>query len=543
MPSWEEDLRAAEKNAEANQYAEAAALLRSAVETAARDGTDLDVATCLVAHASILRILGELLEAEAQLKRAVDLRESRLGPQHSDTAQLWNELGRVYLGQGRFEEAHGQFRKAVRVLLANLGVTDSQTAKVFNNIGSSFFGQCRYDLAEGFYRKALNLRRAALGDGSPVVAESLDNRGAALFNLGQLEESAKLRLEAVAIFEATLGRAHPDFAVSLSNLGDTYRALGDFKKATTFLTEAVGLLRGTLGDNHPTLAITLHNLSVALLDDWLLDAAKAAETEALKIWAVDSGENHPHVGVAADVLREIEGGLSAQLGTPTGRKYKGVVTEMDAQRGFGKLSLDDGRTVPFDVSASRSGIPALGVSVLVSFGAARLGGEKVVHLEILRRWQRHKLPFLFLGTTEGDDCLAEVVFRTPGGSFERRTMVAQHEGGWARGATGRLDADEETSRADGSSRLLVFDYSTEEVDATEQQQLREAFREAVRDLLDNSEPMEGWQKEELQHDLAVAAELGLEVEPSARKVAEDKQPSGPKRRSFVSRLFGFGADD
>src|SRR5262249_18473979 len=65
-------------------------------------------------------------EAEPLCKRALDIREKALGPEHPDTANSLNNLAALYYSQGRYAEAEPLYRRA-------LGPEHPHTVKVLEN--------------------------------------------------------------------------------------------------------------------------------------------------------------------------------------------------------------------------------------------------------------------------------------------------------------------------------------------------------------------------------------------------------------------------
>ena len=49
-----------------------------------------------------------------------------------------------------------------------------------------------------------------------------------------------------------------------------------------------------------------------------------------------------------------------------------TVVELEPEKGWGKVQLEDGTRLVFDVSASRAGVPEVGVKVTVVLGWAQL---------------------------------------------------------------------------------------------------------------------------------------------------------------------------
>ena len=58
---------------------------------------------------------GRYEEAEPLYKRALEIRERVLGPDHPDTATSLNNLAILYDNQGRYEEAEPLYKRALEI--------------------------------------------------------------------------------------------------------------------------------------------------------------------------------------------------------------------------------------------------------------------------------------------------------------------------------------------------------------------------------------------------------------------------------------------
>lgn len=68
----------------------------------------------------------------------------------------------------------------------------------------------------------------------------------------------------------------------------------------------------------------------------------------------------------------------------------GTIVDFNPNGGFGRVRLDDGRELPFDVDKCERGRPDVGVAVEVETGESRMGGERVVRLNVRTTKQRGK---------------------------------------------------------------------------------------------------------------------------------------------------------
>ena len=69
---------------------------------------------------------------------------------------------------------------------------------------------------------------------------------------------------------------------------------------------------------------------------------------------------------------------------------------MQAQLGWGRAQLEDGRVLPFDVTACAPHLPTVGVEAVVELGPSRLGREKISRLVPVAQWKPDHVSALFL---------------------------------------------------------------------------------------------------------------------------------------------------
>ncbi|HYN15601.1 MAG TPA: DUF3857 domain-containing protein [Terriglobales bacterium] len=134
-----------------------------------------------------------------------------LEPTHKD---VWNNLGRAYLGMLKSEEAIRAFQKAVEV--------DAYDEFAYNNLGLAYWRQQKYEEAVGAFRKQLEI--------NPLDEFAHGNLGAMYVEwhkyadaLPELEKAASLKPDN-AFYQVGLGQAH-------LNLGQPDKALAAFDKA------------------------------------------------------------------------------------------------------------------------------------------------------------------------------------------------------------------------------------------------------------------------------------------------------------------------
>ncbi|KAJ8608616.1 hypothetical protein CTAYLR_009166 [Chrysophaeum taylorii] len=274
---------------EIGKYVEAEPLFRRALEIseAALGPNHADVATRLNNIASLFQHQGKYVEAEPLFRRALEISEAALGPNHAD---------------GKYVEAEPLFRRALEISEAALGPNHADVATQLNNLASMFHDQGKYVEAEPLFRRALKISEAALGPNHAYVATRLNNL-ASLFRVqGKYVEAEPLFRRALEISEAALGPTHADVATTLNNLASMFHDQGKYVEAEPLFRRALEISEAALGPNHADVATRLNNLALLFLDQGKYVEAEPLFRRALEISEAALGPTHADVATTLNNL-------------------------------------------------------------------------------------------------------------------------------------------------------------------------------------------------------------------------------------------------
>ncbi len=248
--------------------------------------------------ANVLAAEGRLAEAEAEYRRALELREAELPAGDPEIAVSRSNLGLVVNSRGRHADAEVEFRKALALMEAALGPGHPAMGTFRNNLANSLSDQGKYAEAEQELRQALAVMEAALGPEHPDVALSLSNLAQVLGLEGKLAEAETLHRRALALRERVLEPGHPEIGQSLNNLANLLHAQARFTEAEAMLRRALPLLEAALGPAHPDVAQLRSNLGLMLHAQGKYDEAEVQMRQALALWEQALGPEHENVGLA-----------------------------------------------------------------------------------------------------------------------------------------------------------------------------------------------------------------------------------------------------
>jgi tetratricopeptide (TPR) repeat protein/predicted Ser/Thr protein kinase len=242
---------------------------------------------------------GDFDEAASLYERARQISVRTLGPEHPEVGVILDHLGLVHEAKGELAEAEALHERALALVERTLGPEHPHTAASLTNLAVVRERMGDPKGASELYERALAINEKTVGTEHPGYAAALANLATSIATMGRYEEAAKLHEQALAINERRLGPDHPDVAKNLQSLSVARSNLGAKVEAETLLERAIAIHERKLGPDHPNVAEGLYNLAVlrhAAGDD----AGMLALTErAGRIWEKSVGLDHPYVVAAA----------------------------------------------------------------------------------------------------------------------------------------------------------------------------------------------------------------------------------------------------
>jgi len=240
--------------------------------------------------------LGQYDNAEALLRRAVDLRVEHLGPHHADTATAWGQLSRFYHIVGRYDEAIEAAHKGIKAQRIALGPNHPRLGERLDDLGFALFFSGKPDEAETPVREAIAIGRAQPDGPTSYLGESLQLMADILANQGKLDDAEPLASEALEIDKTTLGADNPTVDQARNTLSIIAMQQGNFDRAEKLLLEVLENGKRHLGEKHPQIAGTLENLGNVYFRSNRLDKTVEMLNQAAAIRREALGPNDPAVG-------------------------------------------------------------------------------------------------------------------------------------------------------------------------------------------------------------------------------------------------------
>jgi CHAT domain-containing protein len=288
----------------AGKYDEAVALARRAVEIRERIlGPDHpDVAAALNVLAVNFWIKGEYAQAEPIYQRILSVFERTLGPENPRIAITLNNLAAFYWEKGDYVKAEPLAQRALAIMERTLGPEHLSVAMVVNTLAIIYSSRGDYPKAGPLFERALEIWEKALGLEHPHVGIALSNLATVYTDEGEYARAEPLYRRALTIREKALGAEHSEVAATLDNLATVYTEEGEYAKAEPLYRRALNIREKALGEEHPKVAILLGNLGTLYRRIGEYAKAEPLYRRAVEIFERALGPQHPGLANLLDEL-------------------------------------------------------------------------------------------------------------------------------------------------------------------------------------------------------------------------------------------------
>ena len=222
-----------------------------------------------------------------------------------EVAIALNNLAKLLFTIGQFAEAEPLMRRALEIDEKNLGPEHPNAAIRLNNLARLLHDTHRLEEAELLFRRALAIDEKSYGTEDPTVAIRLNNLAQLLQDTNRLAEAEPLMRRSLAIIEKNLGQKHPNVASGLSNMARLLHATHRLSEAEPLVRRALAIDEKNFGQEHPNVAVDLNNLARLLQDTSRLAEAEPVSRRAAKIFVRSLGLEHPNTKNALQSYKSI----------------------------------------------------------------------------------------------------------------------------------------------------------------------------------------------------------------------------------------------
>ena len=228
-----------------------------------------------------------------ELSAAVGVIEDVLGPDHSYTLTVRNDLALAYKSVGRVGEAIDAGEELLLDCQRVLGADHPYTLTVRNNLAGAYYSAGRLAEAIDAWKELLPDCQRVLGPDRPVTLTVRNNLAVAYKSVGRFGEAIELFERVLDERERVLGPDHPDTLTVRNNLALAYYSVGRFGEAIELFERVLDECKRLLGPDHPDTLTVRNNLAGAYKSVGRLAEAIDAWKELLPDCQRVLGPDHP----------------------------------------------------------------------------------------------------------------------------------------------------------------------------------------------------------------------------------------------------------
>jgi TonB family protein len=162
---------------------------------------------------------GNDAEAVDCLRKALEIGDRTVGPDHPDLIILLNDLTRIYLRQSAYAAAEPLLLRLLEMKRSK-GEDHPEVATVLASLATVRQGLGRHESAEQLWRRVLDIRERTLAPNHFAIATALEHFGEACSARGKIREALAAFQRALTIRERTLGAEHPSLRASRERIAD-----------------------------------------------------------------------------------------------------------------------------------------------------------------------------------------------------------------------------------------------------------------------------------------------------------------------------------
>ena len=237
------------------------------------------------------RGMNDFRQALDYYQRAMTILDS-LRENFPDSATTLNDMGLVYVYQGKYADAVPLIKRAVEIREDSLGSNNLSVAEVLGNLAECYKSLGKYDEAEPLYERALKIREELLPPDDPDRAQSLKYLGVLYSEQSRYAEAKDRLNEAKRIWEISPEIYQKRLDLISNYFAIIYRKEGKYEDAKQHINKALKSSRGL------DAAYYQRNLALVYYDQEDSARAEPLLKEASAFLEKGLGPEHPDVAFA-----------------------------------------------------------------------------------------------------------------------------------------------------------------------------------------------------------------------------------------------------
>jgi serine/threonine protein kinase len=249
--------------------------------------------------------LALLPQAEQLTRRALDIRNTILGPLDPKTLDSMRTYAQCLSGKANFLEAAQLYSETIAKQRQVLGPENRETLRTMQMLAVALFQDGNHRQAAEVAGQALTIDQRSLGSDDKDTVASMQILALALASMQRMPEAERLEKQILTIRLRTLGRDDPDTLKTESYLAEDINIDGRHAEAEAMLREVLEVTKRIYGSDHPATARLMHLLARCLMDQGRYQDAEPLARKALDIDRSWLGETHTETLDAQTLLGAI----------------------------------------------------------------------------------------------------------------------------------------------------------------------------------------------------------------------------------------------
>ncbi len=290
------------RSASAIAYAEQA----SAYFSEHRDDYGLEYVKALNYEGRGKNQMGEYGAAFEVLNRAASFAENWQDPTEAELVTMgsvYNDLAVSHLESGSLELSRSFRFKALKQIIKAQGGYNQNVAAMYNNLGRSYYAEGRYDSAQYYSRKALEVDERIHG-GKPSYSAQYAHAdlAKAYIEMGEHDLALIHARKSLEMSEGLYGKMHVNTSIGMSALADAFIALDQIDSAEKYLEEATLAMNTFYENKHPMVAWNYWDKAERYHRIGQRDRAIAVKQKCMEMYALLLPDEHADIAEGHDIL-------------------------------------------------------------------------------------------------------------------------------------------------------------------------------------------------------------------------------------------------
>jgi TonB family protein len=167
-------------------------------------------------------------------------------------------------GEGKYDEAIPLARRALELREKALGPDHKDLVPLLANLGELFRSKRKYSDAESYFARALKVNEKAFGKDDLSTAQLLEKLAVVVYEMRDERRAEDLFQRALTMREGLQGAEHLDVAQTAFNLAEVYRLRREYQKAEPLYQRVIRIREEMKGSNNAELIKALNAYATLL---------------------------------------------------------------------------------------------------------------------------------------------------------------------------------------------------------------------------------------------------------------------------------------